>query len=319
MIPVAQGSSMDLLTSMAVFVKVVDHNSFSVAAAELGISSSSVSKQVSQLESHVGARLLQRTTRRISVTEIGAAYYEKCIVILAEVDEAESLVSTLQEHPRGVLRINSNMTFGQLQLARALPEFMELYPEIRVELTLDDRKPDMIREGYDLAIRIADPQLPDSSLIARELSSIPLYTCATPAYLDKHGRPECVADLNRHNCLIFVHASSASQWLYENDDERISVQVSGDLQANNSQVIREALLADRGIANLASFVIGPYIENGDLQLLFPQYKPQRLSIFAVYPERRYTSPKVSCFIDFFKEWLEQNLQQSFQAQTANNQ
>ncbi|WP_370280961.1 LysR substrate-binding domain-containing protein [Pontibacterium sp.] len=302
---------MDVLSAMGIYVRVVDLKSFSLAAEEMGISSSSVSKQISQLEQHIGARLLQRTTRRLSVTEVGAAYYEKCQKIISQVEEAESLVSQLQGQPRGVLRIYCNMTFGQMQLAKAIPEFMEAYPDIQVDVTLDDRAPDLVRDGFDLAIRIADPQLPDSSLIAREISKVPMFICSTPEYLEKNGHPECAEDLKKHNCLVFVHASNANQWSLEREGRRCTVQVDGDVKANNSLVVRESVLAHRGIANLAYFVISRFVESGDLVQVFPQYEPEKLSIFAVYPDRKYISPKVSHFIEFFQGWLEQNLQQEW--------
>lgn len=302
---------MDVLSAMGVFVRVVDLKSFSLAASELGISSSSVSKQISHLEQHVGARLLQRTTRRLSVTEVGAAYYEKCQQILSEVEEAENLVSQLQGKPRGVLRINCNMTFGQLLLAKAIPEFMAAYPDIQFDVTLDDGEVDLIRDGFDLALRITHPNLPDSSLIAREIASIPMFICASPEYLAMHGSPEKPDDLNDHNCLVFMLASNANNWTLSNEEGSQTVQVSGDLKANNSLVVRQAVLAHHGLANLASFVIERFVEAGQIKVLFPGYEPERLSLFAVYPDRKYMSPKVSLFIEFFKDWLEENLQQEF--------
>ena len=190
---------MDTLSAMRVYACVVKLKSFSLAAIELDISSSSVSKQVSQLEQHVGAKLLQRTTRRLFVTELGEVYYQKCLSILAQVDETESLLSTMQSSTSGTLKITCNMTFGQLQLARAIPEFMASYPDVKVDVTLDDRPPDLMRDAFDLAIRIADPQLPDSSLIAREISTVSLFVCATKKYLAKHGTPQKVTDLSEHN------------------------------------------------------------------------------------------------------------------------
>ncbi|MGB0467034.1 MAG: LysR substrate-binding domain-containing protein [Pontibacterium sp.] len=302
---------MDVLSAMAIYIRVVDLKSFSLAAEEMGISSSSVSKQISHLEQHIGARLLQRTTRRLSVTEVGAAYYEKCQKIIADVEEAESLVSQLQGEPRGTLRIYCNMTFGQMQLAKAIPEFMAAYPDIKVDITLDDRPPDLVRDGFDLAIRIADPQLPDSSLIAREISKLPMFICTTPEYLEKQGVPEHPEDLKKHNCLVFVHAANANQWSLSRDGERCTVQVEGDVRANNSLVVRESVLAHRGIANLAYFVISRFVESGELLRVFPAYQPEKLSVFAVYPDRKYISPKVSSFIEFFRVWLDENLQQSW--------
>lgn len=302
---------MDVLSAMSIYVRVVELKSFSLAAEEMGISSSSVSKQISHLEQHIGARLLQRTTRRLSVTEVGSAYYEKCQNIIAQVEEADSLVSQLQGQTRGVLRIYCNMTFGQMQLAKAIPEFMEAYPDIKVDVTLDDRAPDLVRDGFDLAIRIADPQLPDSSLIAREISKVPMFICATPEYLEKHGTPECAEDLKKHNCLVFVHAANADQWSLSREGRCCTVQVQGDVKANNSLLVRESVLAHRGIANLAYFVISRFVESGDLVRVFPHYQPEKLSIFAVYPDRKYISPKVSSFIEFFQGWLDENLQQSW--------
>jgi len=302
---------MDVLSAIGVFVRVVDLKSFSMAAAELGISSSSVSKQISHLEKHVGARLLQRTTRRLSVTEVGAAYYEKCQKILSEVEEAENLVSQLQGKPRGLLRINCNMTFGQLLLAKAIPEFMEQYPDIQFDVTLDDGDVDLIRDSYDLALRITNPRLPDSSLIAREIASIPLFVCASPEYLALNGCPQTPEDLKDHNCLVFMLATNSNSWTLTDQEGSQTVQVSGDLIANNSLVVRQAVLAHRGLANLASFVIERFVEAGQIKVLFPDYEIERLSLFAVYPDRQYMSPKVSLFIEFFKDWLEINLQQEF--------
>ncbi len=297
---------MDTLTAMRVYTCVVKLKSFSLAAIELDISSSSVSKQVSQLERHLGAKLLQRTTRRLFITELGEVYYQKCLLVLNQVDEAENLVSTLQSSTSGTLKITCNMTFGQLQLASAIPLFMQKYPDVKVDVTLDDRPPDLIRDGFDLAIRIADPQLPDSSLIAREISKVSLFVCATKKYLKKHGTPQQVADLTDHNCLIFVHAANADAWTLKNQQESVTVKVSGDLRANNSLIIRTSMLKHRGIANLASFVLKDHVKSGNLVRVFPDHLPEQLSVFAVYPERKFTPPKVSLFIDFFRQWLADN-------------
>nr|WP_320134981.1 LysR family transcriptional regulator [uncultured Amphritea sp.] len=301
---------MDVLSAMGVFVRVVDLKSFSLAAAELGISSSSVSKQIAHLEQHVGARLLQRTTRRLSVTEVGSAYHEKCQLILAEVGEAENLVSQLQGKPQGILKINCNMTFGQLLLSKAIPEFMKLYPDIQFEVALDDGDVELLKEGFDLALRITNPKLPDSSLIAREIASIPLFLCASPHYLAEHGEPQTPEELKQHNCLVFMLATNTNIWTLSNAAGSQVVQVSGDLKANNSLLVLQSVLADRGVANLASFVIQPYVEAGRIELLLPDYEAERLSLYAVYPDRKYMPPKVSLFIEFFQRWLDENLQQT---------
>lgn len=297
---------MDTLTAMGVYVCVVEFKSFSIAANELDISSSSVSKQISQLENHVGAKLLQRTTRRLYVTEVGEAYYQKCLSILSQVNEAENLVSTLQGSTSGKLKITCNMTFGQLQLSQAIPEFMQRYPDVTIDVTLDDRPPDLMRDGFDLAIRISDPQLPDSSMIAREIAKVSLFICATPEYLAQKGTPVEINELDQHNCLIFVHAANADVWSAQKKQQNTSVKVSGDLRANNSLVIRSSALQHRGIANLAGFVISRFAQTGELVRVFPDYAPEELSIFAVYPDRQYTPPKVKLFIEFFQQWLKEN-------------
>jgi DNA-binding transcriptional LysR family regulator len=291
---------------MRIYVSVVSLKSFSKAAIELDISSSLVSKRISQLEKHLGAKLLQRTTRRLYVTEVGEVYYRKCLAVLAQIDEAETLVSTLQSSTSGNLKITCNMTFGQLQLSKAIPLFMRKYPDVTVDVTLDDRPPNLMRDGFDLAIRISDPQLPDSSLIAREISTVSLFVCATKQYLAKHGTPHKVEDLANHNCLVFVHAANADLWTLKNNHESVTVKVSGDLRANNSLIIRTSALEHTGIANLAGFVINDYIKSGELVRVFPEHNAEQLSVFAVYPDRKFTPPKVSLFIDFFRQWLKDN-------------
>ncbi len=294
---------MDLFGAMRIFVRVTDKMSFSLAADELDISSSSVSKQIAQLEQRVGAKLLQRTTRRLSLTEVGEAYYQQCLAVLREVDESDNLVSQLQGAPRGTLKINCNMTFGQLLLSRAVNEFMADHPELSVDITLDDRLPDLVRDGFDLAIRIAEPVLPDSTLVARQVASVPLYVVASPDYLRRHGRPTTAEQLLDHNCLVFVHASNADQWRIARAGSDQTVRVSGDLRANNSLVAREAVVAGRGIANLAYFVIEEQAKRGALQRVFVDAEPEVLSVYAIYPDRRYLSPKVSLFVEFLQGWL----------------
>lgn len=302
---------MDTLTSMRIFSSVVKLKSFSLAAVELDISSSSVSKQIAHLERHLGVKLLHRTTRSLSVTELGDVYHQKCKKILDQVDDAENLVSTLQSSASGKLKICCNMTFGQLQLAEAIPLFMQKYPEVSVELTLDDRPRELISEGFDLAFRISDPQLPDSSLIAREISKISLFVCATPQYLNKYGTPNQVSELADHNCLVFVHAANADSWTLKDDSESMTVKVNGNLRANNSLVIRASMLKHQGIANLAGFVIKDQLTSKALVKVFPHHQPEQLSVFAVYPERQFTPPKVSLFIDFFRAWLIETQADSF--------
>ncbi|MFC6668708.1 LysR family transcriptional regulator [Marinobacterium aestuariivivens] len=270
-----------------------------------------MSKQVAMLEQHFNARLLNRTTRSLNVTDIGDAVYHQCKRVLEEVGHTENLVAGLQGEPRGLLRISCNMTFGQLVLAKALPEFMARYPEVRVEVTLDDRTPDMVREGHDLMIRVKGLQLPDSSLVARKLCDLPMFVCATPEYLASKGVPDCPQALRQHNCLIFVHAENAHQWLVSMPGQTPEpVEVSGDLRANNSLVVREAVLAHRGIANLASFVIAPLVASGEIVPVFPQARPECLAVYVFFPSRESTTLKISRFVEFFEAWLADNLPQT---------
>ncbi|NVK44500.1 MAG: LysR family transcriptional regulator [Oceanospirillaceae bacterium] len=301
---------MDLLSAMNLFVRVVELESFTRAASEQGVSSSAVSKQIAMLEQHFKARLLHRTTRSLNVTDIGDAVYHQCKRVLDEVSETENLVAGLQGEPRGLLRISCNMTFGQLVLARALPEFMARYPDIQLDLTLDDRMPDMVREGYDLMIRIKGQQLPDSSLVARKLCDLPMFICAAPGYLADKGWPAAPADLARHNCLVFVHAENAHQWqVSEPGAPAELIEVAGDLRANNSVVVREAVLAERGIGNLASFMIAHHVARGEIVPVFPQAAPELLNAYAFYPSREAATLKVARFIEFFEAWLAENMPQ----------
>ncbi|GGO79132.1 LysR family transcriptional regulator [Marinobacterium nitratireducens] len=301
---------MDLLSAMNLFVRVVELESFTRAAAEQGVSSSAVSKQVAMLEQHFKARLLHRTTRSLSVTDIGDAVYHQCKRVLSEVSEAENLVAGLQGEPRGQLRISCNMTFGQQVLAKALPDFMARYPDVQLDVTLDDRMPDMVREGYDLMIRIKGQQLADSSLVARKLCDLPMFICAAPGYLAANGWPASPEELKQHNCLVFVHAENAHQWLVaEPGTSADPVEVDGDLKANNSVVVREAVLAGRGIANLASFLIADHVACGDIVPVFPRAAPDRLSAYAFYPTRDAATLKVARFIEFFESWLAEHIPQ----------
>jgi len=240
---------------------------------------------------------------------VGEAYFEQCSDILYRVEQADTLVSQMQGIPRGQLRISCNMAFGQLLLAKALPPFMQNFAQVSVDVTLDDRPLDPVRDGFDLAIRIADPALPDSSLIARRIGDMPLYICATPDYIARHGEPRSAGELAGHNCLVFAHASSPQLWTLNSESEQCQVAVQGDFRANNSLLVREALMQHRGIANLASFVVEEGLESGQLVRLFKDFKPECLGIFAVYPERKYMAPKVAAFIDFFQHWLGEQLPQ----------
>lgn len=288
---------MDSLTDVAVFVRVVEQGSFTQAAEHLGISRSVISKYVSRLEDRLGVRLLNRTTRRLSLTEAGRILYERSRRSLLDIEDAEAEVSQLQQAPRGILRINSPMSFGILHIAPLLSEFRAHYPDIAIDMNLDDRKIDIVDEGYDVSVRISD--MPDSSLVAKRLASCHHVIVASPEYLDAHGTPQTPDDLRDHNVLSFSYQSSVNDWHFLSPaNENVSVAVNSSAQINNSLAIREALLGGLGIARIPTFVVGRDLQQGRLQSVLSDYKMLEVSIYLVYPQRRHLSPKVRAFVDF---------------------
>ncbi|CAA0121403.1 HTH-type transcriptional regulator DmlR [Halioglobus japonicus] len=288
---------MESLTDVAVYVRVVEEGSFTRAAEHLGISRSVISKYVTRLEDRLGARLLNRTTRRLSLTEAGRIFYERSRRSLQDIEEAEAEISQLQQHPRGILRINSPMSFGILHLAPLLPGFQAEYPDISIDMNLDDRKIDIVDEGYDVSIRISE--MPDSSLVARRLASCRHAIVASPSYLETHGTPRTPEDLLDHNVLSFSYQSSVNDWHFLSPkNQPISVAVNSTVRINNSLAIREALLGGMGIARIPTFVIGQDLQRGSLLAVLEDYKILEVSIYLVYPQRRHLSPKVRAFVDY---------------------
>lgn len=293
---------MENLTDIAVFVQIVESGSFTAAAERLGLSRSVVSKYLTRLEDRLGARLLNRTTRRLSLTEAGQAFFARSQRGLHEIEAAEAEVSQLQETPRGKLTLNAPMSFGILHIAPALADFSKQYPDLTVDMRLEDKQVDLIEEGFDLAIRIAE--LPDSSLVARRLGPCRHVVCASPAYLEKHGQPRTPDDLRKHNALTYRYQDSPSEWQFISPEGRFTtIPVNGSIQMNNSLAIREAVLRGAGITLTPSFVVGENIKSGQLKKVLPDYRVQEISIYAVYPERRHLLPKVQAFIDFMKARL----------------
>ena len=285
------------LTDIAVFVQVVDSGSFTAAAERLELSKSVVSKYITRLESKLGARLLNRTTRRLSLTEVGRIFYSRSLRGLQQIEEAENEVSRLQGAPRGILRLNTPMSFGILHIAPKLPDFLANYPELSVDMNLDDRKVDLVEEGFDLAVRISD--LPDSSLVARRLGPCRHVVCATPDYLRRHGIPRTPEDLREHNTITYRYQESPNEWrFFSSERGYVSVPVSGSVQMNNSLALRETLLQGIGITLTPTFVVGSDIRAGRLQPVLSNYHTAELSIYIIYPQRRYLSPKVRAFVDF---------------------
>lgn len=294
------GIGMDRLEGMEVFARVVEAESFSAAARGLGLSKSAVSKQVSRLEDRLGVRLLNRTTRRLSLTEAGAAFYQGCQRVVAEAEAAEQAITHLAAAPRGTLKVNAPMSFGVCHLAPALSDFMPRYPELTVDMALNDRMVDLVEEGFDVGIRIA--ALRDSSLIARRLAPSRRVLCAAPGYLAARGTPLALDDLNAHHCLLYSYQVSGDHWGFGGPGGERRLKVRGRLRVNNGDALLEAALAGLGIAFLPSFICGEALRAGRLVHLLPEWSGSNdAAIHAVYPAGRNLLPKVRVFVDFLAE------------------
>jgi len=290
---------MDKLAAIRAFTKVVDHGSFSKAAADLRLSRSAVSKHVIDLERELGVQLLHRTTRSVAPTEHGQTYYERSLSALAELDEAEIAVGSLQTEPRGVLRVNAPMSFGTLHLGRALGDFIARYPELRIELILSDQMVNPVEDGFDITLRIGD--LPSSSLIARKIAPARRLVCASPAYLQRRGTPMHPRDLRQHDCLNYGYLATGNQWKLTGKDGDHWVQLPWRLCTNNAEVLRDAAVHGRGIALLPTFIVGADLQQGRLQSILSGYAAPQLSLFAIYPPTRQLATKTRAFIDFLLE------------------
>ena len=286
---------MDALTDIAVFVRVVERGSFTLAANDLALSRAVVSKYLSRLEDRLGARLLHRTTRRLSLTEAGATLFEASRGALERIEEAEAVVAQFQSKPRGRLRVSAPMSFGILHLGPAMADFARAYPEITLDVRLDDRFVNLVEDGFDVAVRIG--ALTDSSLVARKLAVTRALACASPAYLAEHGEPETPEDLATHNCLVYSYL--ADLWRFTAPDGReIPVAVKGSLRINNGIVLAEAAVAGHGILVTPSFYVAPLLRSGRLKQVLARYKVKEIGIHAVYPQRGHVPPKVRVFVDF---------------------
>lgn len=290
---------MDVLGAMNVFRTVADKGGFSTAAKQLGISKASVSKQVAALEDRLGARLLNRTTRQLSLTEVGQGYLDRIRQILDDVTETETAVSRHHAAPCGTIRVSAPMSFGLLHLSPALCDFMARYPDLSVDLTLNDRRVDLVEEGFDVALRIG--ALADSSLIARRIAPARLAVCATPAYWDAHGRPATPDDLVHHNACVYTIVDRPDVWSFIGPDGPQSVKVSGRLRANNGQVLRDAAVSGHAVILSPTFLVGPDLRTGRLERVLENYPAKEAGIFAVYPPGRHLSAKVRAFVDFLVE------------------
>ena len=288
---------MDRMASMAAFTKVVGAGSFSAAAREMQVSQALVSKQIQELESWLGARLLNRTTRRLSLTEVGTAFYERASRILEAVEEAKGAAGALQTVPRGRLRINAPVSFGLLHLAPAVTDFLQRFPDVSVELLVNDRLVDLLEGEFDAGVRIG--RLRDSSLIARRIAPIRLVVCAAPEYLARRGTPRTPEDLRQHDCLEYTYFESRGSWRLLNPDRKeLVVPVSGRYLANNGDVLRTTAIAGGGIVLLPTFIVGEDLRAGRLVRLLPDHPPPEQGLHVLYPPGRHLSAKVRSFVDF---------------------
>lgn len=286
---------MDRLTSLTAFVRVVDSGGFSAASRKLNMSTTMVSNHVQALEERLGARLLNRTTRKVSLTEVGKAYYDRCTQILADIEQADDIAGALQSTPRGTLRIYTNTHIVQF-LSPVVAEFLASYSDVKVDLVIGERNVDMIDENFDLCVQLAPP--PDSSLIVRSLATWRHVLCCSHGYLEKHGRPEQLADLVERNCIRHVNYPYGDNWRFADRKGALaSVRVSGNLTSNSGETLRLATLAGVGIWLAAGFLVRDNLESGELVRLLPEYRPLEFSMNAIYPHRHHLSAKVRAFID----------------------
>jgi DNA-binding transcriptional LysR family regulator len=292
---------MDRLAEMEAFVQVVDDGGFTEAGRKLGLSKSAVSKHVSALEARLAVRLLTRTTRRVSPTEVGLAYYDRARAVLAQAEAADSMVTAMQASPKGTLRVSAPVAFGVGQVAPAVAAFLCAYTDVEVQMVLEDRFVELVAEGYDVAVRIGGA-LADSSLRARRLAETRGVVVASPAYLAEKGAPGGIEDLSAHRLLHYSHLSTGNYWrLRGRSGEERQVRVGGRLTVNNGEALMKAAEAGLGIAMVPDFMLRGAIAAGRLVELLPDRPADILGIHAVYPEGRFQQPKLRAFIDFLVE------------------
>lgn len=290
---------MDRLTSLTVFVRVVDSGGFSAAARRLNMSTTMVSNHVQALEDHLSARLLNRTTRKVSLTDTGKAYYERCVQILAEIEEADQIAGALHSTPRGTLRLHTVVALVGF-LAPVISEYLERYPEVSVDLDIGERMVDLVEEGVDLVIRAAPP--PDSSLIVRRLTPWHHILCCSPSYLEKHPAPRRAEDLARHNCLRYAFYPFGDEWRFTGPDGKpVVVRVGGNLLTTSAEMLRYQALKGGGVFLAPSFVVGEDVRAGRLVALLGDHRPLEFAINAIYPHRHHLSTKVRSFLDLLTE------------------
>ena len=287
------------LNLMAIFARVVEAESFAEAARRMNTSRSAVSKAVAKLEKSLGARLVNRTTRHLSLTEIGSMIADHCCRMLDEADQGERLVASFTSEPRGVLRVSASVAFGTLHIAPALAEFLPRFPNLKIDLTISDRWIDLAEERYDLSIRVMSD--PPGNWVARKLAPVRRRVCATPSYFALHGIPETPSDLGTHDCLDYTRSGEAGRWRFVSNGAEQTVAITGPLQVDDDEALSQAVLGGLGVAFLPTFIIGKELQDGRLQSVLSDYTQVDRYVYALYLPTRHLPNKVRVFIDYLVE------------------
>ena len=300
---------MDKFEAMRVFCSVIEAGGFAAAADQMGISTSAVSRHVAQLETHLNVRLLNRTTRRMSPTTEGFAYFERCTQLLADLEETEASVAGEARRPRGRLRLTAPIALSVLRLAPAFAAFAQAYPEITLDIVLSDNVADFTEEGLDLAIRVG--RMGSENVVARHIGETALLIAAAPAYLERAGTPLTPDDLSRHECFTYAFSATGNNWeLTDGNGDPLSVRIGGAIKSNNGMLLAEMAAAGSGIVYGPCFIVQPLIARGSLVRLLPDWGSRRLPIHVVYPTRRHLSAKVQAMTSFLADWFARQDDQS---------
>lgn len=293
---------MQSLDDMVIFAAICDAGGFSAAARELGISTPVVSKKITALEKALGARLLFRSTRRISLTEEGRIFYHHCRKVISVANEAEAAVTYLNDTPRGLLRITAPVSFGSHQVAEAITGFLDVYPEVSIEMDASDRRVDLADEGYDIAIRLT--REPPPLYVAKQLYTTHRVVCASPAYWKKYGKPVTPADLADHQAIVYTPNPNYNQWIFDKNTETETVAVKGRFSVNNTDAMLEAAIGGMGVIMLTSYTVDKAITSGQLEAVLEEYETPGPNIYAMYLPTMYLSSKARAFIDYMKAWFQ---------------
>ncbi len=295
---------MDQLNAMHIFVTVVQSGNFSAAARKQNTSQATVSKKVAGLEAKLGVKLITRTSREFSLTQAGTEYYRYCAAFLEELDEVENRIRAQVTSPKGLLRVAAPAPLGRLMLAPLLSEFMVRFPDIEVDLSIEDRHVDLIAEGIDVAIRARE--LEDSSLVARTLFENKIILVASQDYVNNRGKPKVPSDLINHNCIVYTLAKSLNNWHFTQNEEEVTIPVKGTIRSNSGETNLKMALEGFGVAQIPEWMVRKYIQQGTLIPLLTDYQTDGLPMNLIYPKNRHIPSKVRCFIDFMKEKIPKN-------------